>query len=132
VARHLRTYLREQIQVIWSKDARAVREMQQARASEPPTIAILKRISDSARHDKPIDDAPGCLNALRQIGSELAKADFRIMVYDSRDDYVANEVVRGYVASGAAKPGRLSPGPFFPPWMISTQKISTPTNRIKT
>jgi hypothetical protein len=103
VARHLRIYLQDQIRTIWSKDAVSVREMQRARAKEPPTIAILGRISSSDPHDKPVVNADGCKQGLYQIGNELARAGCRIMVYDSRAEYAATGIVDGYVKSGAAQ-----------------------------
>jgi hypothetical protein len=105
VARHLRQYVREQIQAIWSKEALFVRDMLEARRSEPSTIAILGRVSSrDPRHDKPILNSPGCRRMLHAMGKELAASGCRIMVYDSAPEYAANDVVSGYVQSGVAKP----------------------------
>ena len=108
VARHIRQYVREQIQSIWSKDALRVREMLESRRNEPTTISILGRVSSrEPRHDKAIFDSEGCRRMLAAIGRELAVARCRIMVYDSAPEYAANEVVSGFIASGAATPGSI-------------------------
>ena len=106
VAAHLRSYLRDQIRTIWGKQAAQLRESDEGRSSQPPTAAILGRLSDRDPHDRPVADElakPG----LQRIGSELAKRGWRLMVYDSGDEYAATELVRGYVESGAAQPGSI-------------------------
>ena len=106
VAAHLRNYLRDQIHTIWGKEAAQLRESDERRSSQPPTAAILGRLSDRDPHDRPVTDElakPG----LQRIGSELAKTGWRLMVYDSGDEYAATELVRGYVESGAAQPGSI-------------------------
>jgi hypothetical protein len=103
VARHVRQYVREQIEAIWNKDAKLVREMLEARRNEPPTIAILGRVSSGDRHDKPILNVEECRRNLQEIGRQLAIAGCRIMVYDSKPEYAAADVVAGYVQSGAGK-----------------------------
>jgi hypothetical protein len=104
-ARHIRQFVRDQVQAIWSKEAQLVRDMLESRSSEPSTIAILGRVSSRDRdHDKPILDSAVCRRMLHAIGKELAIAGCRIMVYDSAEEYAAHDVVSGYMASGAAKP----------------------------
>lgn len=79
VARHLRTFLREQIQALWSKDTAAVRQMLEARSAQPPTVAVLGRISTVERHDKAMD---ACEESMLLLGDALADVGYRIMVYD--------------------------------------------------
>ena len=103
VARHVRQYVREQVQSIWNKDALRVREMLEERKNEPATIAILGRVNAGDHHyDKPIVYTEECRQNLFEIGKQLAIAGCHIMVYDSRPQYAATEVVAGYVKSGVA------------------------------
>ena len=104
VSTHLRTYLRQQIQTIWSEDAAQFRKLDDERSSQPPTAAILGRLSRRTPHDRAVADDTESKNGLDAIGSELAKAGWRLMVYDSGDEYVGTEWARGYVESGAARP----------------------------
>jgi hypothetical protein len=102
VATHLRNYLRDQIQTIWGEDPIQLRRLDEERASHPPTTAILGRLNVRTPHDRPVIDADSKLG-LQRIGVELAKAGWQLMVYDSADEYVSTEVVRGYVESGEAR-----------------------------
>jgi hypothetical protein len=102
VASHVRQYVGEQIESIWNTDASSVRKMLEERKKEPATIAILGRVNEENRHDKPIFHTEECQQNLFEIGKQLAIADCHIMVYDSRPQYAANEVVAGYVMSGVA------------------------------
>jgi len=104
VATHLRNYLREQIRTIWGEEAAQLRKLDDERSSQPPTAAILGRMSRRDPHDRALVDGTESKSGLYAIGSELAKAGWRLMVYDSRDEYVGTELARGYVESGAARP----------------------------
>jgi hypothetical protein len=101
-ASHLRQYLQEQSRALWNKDTAGVREMLDARAAAPPTIAVLGRTSAYDRHDKPMPAAALCQQSLILLGRALADAGYRIMVYDSREDYAGVAVVRGYLESPRA------------------------------
>jgi hypothetical protein len=70
-----------------------------------PLIAIVGS-ADPARkdYDPPIRYVEHVAEAAQQLGSELAKAGYRILVYSSADKYIEKDVVAGYVASGKAKP----------------------------
>jgi hypothetical protein len=102
VARQLRTFLRQRISDLWGSEARRLQELDDARASQPPVVAVLGRLSVRTPHDAPVTGEAS--SALESIGAELARAGWRLMVYDSADEFVARAVTRGYIGSGAAKP----------------------------
>lgn len=51
--------------------------------------------------------SPGAASAAEDVGRELAKAGFRILVYSSGPDYLEGPIVRGFVASQAARNGTI-------------------------
>src|SRR5262249_18876117 len=95
VAANLRNYLRQQIKTIWAKEAVELRHMDEERASRPPIAAILGRLSERDHHDRPVSQMS--TSWLHAIGGDLARAGWRLMVYDSGDEYAATDLVKGYV-----------------------------------
>jgi hypothetical protein len=73
-----------------------------------PLIAIVGS-ADPARsdYDPPLKHTDRVAAALEELGAELARAKYRIMVYSASPDYIEADVVRGYVASGVAEPGSI-------------------------
>jgi hypothetical protein len=70
-----------------------------------PLIAIVGSADpDRTDYDPPIRYVQQVTQAAQQLGSELAKAGYRILVYSSADKYIEKDVVTGYVSSGKAKP----------------------------
>jgi hypothetical protein len=103
----LRNYLNAQIKGMWNRDAASVRAMIADRKKEPPTIAILGRMSERDPRDPGIIRPNECKQALIEIGKELQAQGYRLMVYDSGSEYAANEVIQGYISGGNAKPGSV-------------------------
>jgi hypothetical protein len=70
-----------------------------------PLIATVGS-ADPARtnYDAPIRYIEHVTQAAQQLGRELAKAGYRILVYSSDTKYIEKDVVARYVASGKAKP----------------------------
>ncbi|MEU4510911.1 hypothetical protein AB0G05_15575 [Nonomuraea wenchangensis] len=71
-----------------------------------PKIAIIGStgIRTSPEFAAPIRDSEKAEEAAYEIGRELAVRGCPIIVHSSQDDFVERHVVRGYVASGQAKP----------------------------
>jgi hypothetical protein len=92
-------------------------------AMKTPLIAIVGRLSSDYVDKEPIRDLETLREALSELGTELAIAGFRIMVYtaDPQLEYAAQHVVAGYRHSGKAKKKSIvirrpevSPGDQFP------------------
>ena len=62
-----------------------------------PIIAIVGNVKTSENASAAAED----------LGRELAKAGFRILVYSSGPDYLEGSVIRGFVASQAARNGTV-------------------------
>lgn len=73
-----------------------------------PLIAIVGSYTAGRTYDPPLlQDAATVKRAAEELGRELAKLDYGIMVYSSDPDYIEADVVRGYILSGQAKPGSI-------------------------
>jgi len=62
-----------------------------------PLIAIVGSVTTS----------PNAPRAAEDLGRELAKAGFRILVYSSAPEFLEPYVVKGYPASQVAKSGSI-------------------------
>lgn len=70
-----------------------------------PLIAIVGSYTAGRTYDPPLlQDAATVKRAAGDLGRELAKLGYSIMVYSSAPDYIEADVVSGYVSSGQAKP----------------------------
>lgn len=67
------------------------------------TIAIVGSV-DPNRPELELKDAASAPAACEALGRALAEADCDIVVYSSASDFVEAHVVRGYIASGKARP----------------------------
>jgi len=73
-----------------------------------PLIAIVGSYTVTRTYDPPLlHDAATVKQAAEDLGRELAKLGYNIMVYSSDPTYIEADVVRGYILSGEAKPGSI-------------------------
>lgn len=73
-----------------------------------PLIAIVGSADTRRTYDPPLRHAERVSQACAELGRELATRGCDIMVYNSdAERYVEADLVRGYVASGAARPGSI-------------------------
>jgi hypothetical protein len=70
------------------------------------TIAIVGSV-DARRPELDLTDVAAAPDACEALGRALAEAGCDIVVYSSARDFVEADVVRGYVASGKARPGSI-------------------------
>jgi hypothetical protein len=71
---------------------------------EAPVIAIVGS-ADPKRPDyaPPLRNTEKVRQAMEELGSELARAGYRILVYSSIPAYIEADIVRGYINSKAAR-----------------------------
>jgi hypothetical protein len=71
---------------------------------EAPVIAIVGS-ADPKRpdYDPPLKHAEKVKQAMEELGRELARAGYRILVYSSVPTYIEADIVRGYINSKAAR-----------------------------
>ena len=71
---------------------------------EAPAIAIVGS-ADAKRTDynPPLRNMNVVKRAMEELGAELAKAGYRILVYSPSPDYIKGDIVRGYLNSKAAR-----------------------------
>jgi len=70
---------------------------------EAPAIAIVGSVDQNrADYDPPLRNVDKVVKAMEELGAELAKAGYRILVYSSSTDYIEADVVRGYANSKVA------------------------------
>lgn len=69
-----------------------------------PSIAVVGS-ADPQRttYDPPLRNVDQVKQACEQLGRELAKAGYRIVVYSSNPAFIEADIVRGYVTSGKAQ-----------------------------
>lgn len=71
-------------------------------------VAIVGSVDPQRKdYEPPLRNADVARQACEELGRELAKAGFRIIVYSSDPAYIEADIVRGYVASGLAKPNSI-------------------------
>jgi hypothetical protein len=71
-------------------------------------IAIVGSYTAGRTYDPPLlHDAATVKQAAEDLGRELAKLGYSLMVYSSDPNYIEADVVRGYVLSGQAKPASI-------------------------
>lgn len=69
-----------------------------------PLIAIVGSYDIARTYDSPLlQDLQRAKYAAEQLGRELAKSGYRILVYSSDPAYIEADFVRGYIASGQAE-----------------------------
>jgi hypothetical protein len=70
-----------------------------------PWIAIVGSV-DATRcdYDPPLKNAALAKQAAEELGCELAKARYGLIVYTSDPAFIEADVVRGYIKSGSATP----------------------------
>jgi hypothetical protein len=64
-------------------------------------LIVIAGSAGQKRYDPPIADPVAAREAARQIGAELAKADYRLIVYSALPQFIETDVVTGYVAGCA-------------------------------
>lgn len=69
-----------------------------------PLIAIVGSVDPNRQQELHLNDPDRARQAAEELGAELAKRGCRIQVYSSTPTFLEAHVVRGYVASKAAKP----------------------------
>jgi hypothetical protein len=70
-----------------------------------PLVAIVGSVDPGrADYSPELKNVEVAKQACEELGRELAKAGCRIIVYSSDPEYIEADVVRGYIASGLAKP----------------------------
>jgi hypothetical protein len=69
-----------------------------------PLIAIVGSVDPARQYDPPLRDPQQAIKACEELGQELAGRGCRIVVYTSAPGFIEAHVVRGYVASGQARP----------------------------
>lgn len=73
-----------------------------------PLVAIVGSYTAGRTYDPPLlHDAETVKQAAEDLGRELAKLGYNIMVYSSDPNYIEADVVRGYILSGVAKPASI-------------------------
>jgi len=75
--------------------------------TRPPAIAIVGSVDRARAKDLGIREPDAAIRAAELLGRELATQGLSIVVYSSDLQFVEGAVVRGYVASGAAKPASI-------------------------
>jgi hypothetical protein len=73
----------------------------------PPAVAVVGGADPEARYDPPVADIDGARAACEELGRELAIQGCSLIVYTSDPKFIEAHVVRGYVASGKARPGSI-------------------------
>ena len=71
---------------------------------KPPLIAIVGSVDEARKLDPPLKSPGQARNAAEAVGRALAEKNHRILVYTAEEAYLETLVVKGYVASGKAKP----------------------------
>src|SRR5262245_35137216 len=70
-----------------------------------PLVAIVGSIDTKRNdYDPALRNVDAAKQACEELGRELAKSGYRIVVYSSDPAYIEADIVRGYVASNSAKP----------------------------
>ena len=69
-----------------------------------PLIAIVGSVDESRGFEPPLRNPTQARQAAEAVGAALAKKGNRILVYTAAAGFLETFVVRGYVASGKAKP----------------------------
>jgi hypothetical protein len=70
-----------------------------------PLVAIVGSVDPQRNdYDPALRNVDVAKQACEELGRELAKAGYRIVVYSSNPAYIEADIVRGYVASNLAKP----------------------------
>lgn len=72
-----------------------------------PLIAVVGSLDTARQYDPPLRAPQVGRQACEQLGRDLALQDCDIVVYSSEAGFVEADIVRGYVASGRARPGSI-------------------------
>ena len=72
-----------------------------------PLIAVVGSAEPTRTYDPPLRHPELVAPACADLGRELAAAGCDLLVYSSVAGFIEADVVRGYVASGAARPGSI-------------------------
>jgi hypothetical protein len=88
-------------------------------------IVAIVGSADATRSDyRPaLSNAGEASKAAEALGRELAKAGYRVMVYSAESGFIEAAVVKGYVASGAAKADSIL---YYPPARHDGQVLEFP------
>jgi hypothetical protein len=71
---------------------------------KPPLIAIVGSVDEARKIDPPLKNPMQARQAAEAVGRALAEKGHRILVYTAEAGFLETFVVKGYVASGKAKP----------------------------
>jgi len=72
-----------------------------------PKVAIVGSVDETRIFDPPITDPAAARRACEELGRELAKSGWDIVVYSAKRMFIEADVVRGYAAHQPAHPGSI-------------------------
>jgi hypothetical protein len=77
------------------------------------TVVVVGSAVPRREYDPPLRDADAALRAAEQLGHELARHGCSIVVHSGDAAFIEGAVVRGYVASGLARPRSVQVRPRY-------------------
>jgi hypothetical protein len=72
-----------------------------------PRVAIVGSVDETRVFDPPVTDPAAARQACEDLGRELAKSGWDVVVYSAKRMFIEADVVRGYVAYTPASPGSI-------------------------
>lgn len=73
-------------------------------ATAAPQIAIVGSVDEQRPYDPPLREADEALRACHEIGRELSRSGYSIVVYSSDAGFIEPHVVHGYLSTGSPRP----------------------------
>ncbi len=77
------------------------------------TVVVVGSAASGRAYDPPLRSADAALDAAEQLGHELARQGCSIVVHSGDAAFIEGAVVRGYVASGLARPKSVQVRPRY-------------------